>query len=60
MRGSVTLSEKASTPRRPLHAGDVVVVTFKSASETLGAVDRLAHQLHSDELVGLPLSRLLG
>ena len=60
VRGSVTLSEKASTPRRPLHAGDVVVVTFKSASATLGAVDRLAHQLHSDELVGLPLSRLLG
>jgi len=60
VRGSVTLNDKTSAPRRPLHAGDVVVVAFKTASATLHAVDRLAHQLHSDELVGLPLSRLLG
>jgi len=60
VRGSVALSEKSSVPRRALHDGDVVVVTFKSASATLHAVDHLAHLLHADQLVGLPLSRLLG
>jgi len=60
VRGSVLYDAKASVPKRPLHAGDIVVVSFKSPAATLHAVDRLAHALHSAELVGLPLSRLLG
>ena len=60
VRGSIALSEKSSAPRRALHAGDVVVLNFKSASATLHALDHLARVLHSDQLVGLPFSRLLG
>ena len=60
VHGSIVLGAKASRPKRALHAGDVVVVTFRSTAATLRAVDRLAHTLHSDELVGIPLSRLLG
>ncbi|HXR14150.1 MAG TPA: glycosyltransferase [Solirubrobacteraceae bacterium] len=60
VHGSVALDAKTSRPQRPLHAGDVVVITFKSTSATLRAIDRLAHVLHADELVGLSLSRLLG
>jgi processive 1,2-diacylglycerol beta-glucosyltransferase len=60
VRGSVVLSAKTGMLTRPLRAGDVIVVSYKSAGQTLRAVDGLAHTLHSDELVGLPLSRLLG
>jgi hypothetical protein len=60
VHGSVLLSAKTSMPTRPLRAGDVIVVSYDSGAATLRAVDGLAHTLHADELVGLPLSRLLG
>jgi UDP-N-acetylglucosamine:LPS N-acetylglucosamine transferase len=60
VHGSVALNEKSTAPRRPLHAGDVVVLSFKSQSATLRAIDHLAQLLRSDQLVGLPFSRLLG
>jgi hypothetical protein len=60
VRGSVVVGAKTGMPKRALHAGDIIVVRYKSTAATLTAVDRVAHRLHSDELVGLPLSRLLG
>jgi UDP-N-acetylglucosamine:LPS N-acetylglucosamine transferase len=60
VHGSVLLSAKTVMPTRSLRAGDVIVVSYKSTGATLRALDGLAHTLHADELVGLPLSRLLG
>jgi len=60
VHGSVVVGAKTGMPKRPLHAGDIIVISYKSTAATLTAVDRLAHRLHSEELVGLPLSRLLG
>jgi processive 1,2-diacylglycerol beta-glucosyltransferase len=60
VRGSVVVDAKTGMPKRPLHAGDIVVVSYKSTRATLAALDGLARRLHADELVGLPLSRLLG
>jgi hypothetical protein len=60
VRGSVVVDAKTGMPKHPLHAGDIIVISYRSMGATLGAIDGLAHRLHSDELVGLPLSRLLG
>jgi processive 1,2-diacylglycerol beta-glucosyltransferase len=60
VRGSVILDQRSRTPTRRLHAGDIVVVSLDSSHATLSAIGRLAHTLHEEELVGLPLSKLTG
>ncbi|HEX4034029.1 MAG TPA: glycosyltransferase [Solirubrobacteraceae bacterium] len=59
VRGSMTLGAGASIPAKSLHAGDVVVLTLRSRHPKLAMIDRLARVLHSDGLLGLPLSSLL-
>ena len=60
VRGSVLVGDKQAMPKRPLRAGDIIVVDFRSSGATFAELDRLARALHSDQLVGLPLSRLVG
>ena len=59
VRGSLALAPGARIPAKSLHAGDVVVLTLKSRHPDLAMIDRLARVLHSDGLLGLPLSSLL-
>jgi len=60
VKGSVVLdAAQAGLPMRPLRQGEIVVVSLGSTAATLHAIDRLAHTLQADGLVGLPLSALL-
>ena len=58
MRGSLAL-DAGDSINKSLHAGDIVVVTLSARHPGLGTIDRLARVLHSEGLLGLPLSALL-
>jgi UDP-N-acetylglucosamine:LPS N-acetylglucosamine transferase len=60
VRGAVVLGAHTTLPKQPLREGDIVVISLSSTRATLAAIDRLAHVLHGDGLIGLPLSRLTG
>jgi UDP-N-acetylglucosamine:LPS N-acetylglucosamine transferase len=59
VRGSLALDAGDRITAKSLHAGDIVVVTLSSRHPDLATLDRLARVLHSDGLLGLPLSALL-
>jgi hypothetical protein len=58
--GSVALSSSSPVPARPLHAGDVVVITLDGSATSMGSIDRLAAELKAEHLHGVSFSTLTG
>lgn len=59
IHGSVLLDARTRLPGR-LYPGAVVVVWITSSSSSLATLDRLARELQSDGLAGLPFSAFAG
>jgi UDP-N-acetylglucosamine:LPS N-acetylglucosamine transferase len=58
VKGSVQLTSGTPLPRRPLRAGDVVVLVLDGSPASLGELDRFAGELSGERLAGVPFSWL--
>jgi hypothetical protein len=57
--GAVQFNPRTSRPSRPLHPGDIVVVTLGVSSSSPRELRRLVSALKNAGLSGLPLSTLV-